>query len=218
MATVATFLMMTENGTQKYVFDVPGIYQVGRGGDCTLTIDSDMDSSISRNHCQILVSDNGVYIRDTGSSNGTFINNQRLSDGSSRSESPRTETLDSVVTSGDILKVGNTTFQVDVKIENPEELELSLEKTEITTIPDANPEIEPIDSKTPHLTPAPVTKNPVAESEPAVAPSPISTVQPVVISQPLTDEKEAPVIVNGWTILPQKKKNKNLIILNNANF
>jgi len=48
---------------------------IGRGVETTFRID---DPSISRRHCQITNSPQGVLIADLGSSNGTYVNAQRI--------------------------------------------------------------------------------------------------------------------------------------------
>src|SRR5579862_3604342 len=49
---------------------------VGRGVETSFRI---QDPSISRRHCQITNSQQGVLIADLGSSNGTYVNGQRIS-------------------------------------------------------------------------------------------------------------------------------------------
>lgn len=51
--------------------------------------------SVSRTHCRLLVSDETVLIEDVGSSNGTFINGQRI-----REATPFTN--DDAITIGDV--------------------------------------------------------------------------------------------------------------------
>ncbi len=48
---------------------------IGRGPECNLRIAS---TQVSRQHCQIIVTDTAVRIRDLGSSNGTFLNGEPL--------------------------------------------------------------------------------------------------------------------------------------------
>jgi hypothetical protein len=48
---------------------------VGRGDYNTLTIH---DNSVSQTHCEILIYGPEVIVRDLGSSNGTFVNGERL--------------------------------------------------------------------------------------------------------------------------------------------
>lgn len=57
-----------------YEFAVPKT-TVGRGDQNTLTIH---DSSVSHAHCEIHAYDQDVIVRDLGSSNGTFVNGERL--------------------------------------------------------------------------------------------------------------------------------------------
>ncbi len=51
---------------------------VGRGSETTFRI---QDPSISRRHCQIANTPRGLLVADLGSSNGTYVNNQKLSTG-----------------------------------------------------------------------------------------------------------------------------------------
>lgn len=53
----------------------PGINTIGRHEDNDLPIP---DPSISEAHCQIIVSEGGVRLRDLGSTNGTFVNAREL--------------------------------------------------------------------------------------------------------------------------------------------
>ena len=61
-------------GGRVYEFVVPET-TVGRGGHNTLTI---RDASVSQTHCEILAYGPEVIVRDLGSSNGTFVNGERL--------------------------------------------------------------------------------------------------------------------------------------------
>jgi pSer/pThr/pTyr-binding forkhead associated (FHA) protein len=53
----------------------PGKFLVGREEDCHLRPNSDL---VSRHHCVFTVDDFGVRLRDLGSTNGTFVNGERL--------------------------------------------------------------------------------------------------------------------------------------------
>lgn len=53
----------------------PGINFLGRGASNDFRFD---DPSISGAHCQIIVDNNSVTIRDTGSTNGTFVNRAKI--------------------------------------------------------------------------------------------------------------------------------------------
>jgi pSer/pThr/pTyr-binding forkhead associated (FHA) protein len=52
---------------------------IGRKPKCDLRIPL---SSVSRQHCQLEVRDDGLYCRDLGSSNGTFYNGDRIEEAS----------------------------------------------------------------------------------------------------------------------------------------
>ena len=50
-------------------------FVIGRASDCTLRAGSE---AISRHHCVVLRLDSGVAIRDLGSRNGTFVNDEKI--------------------------------------------------------------------------------------------------------------------------------------------
>ena len=50
-------------------------FLVGREQDCHLRPNSEM---VSRHHCVFVLDDYTVRLRDLGSTNGTFVNNQRV--------------------------------------------------------------------------------------------------------------------------------------------
>jgi len=70
-------VMFKENGERK---DFPlgeGMTLVGRQEDCDLRIPL---SEISRRHAQLIIQEGAVTLRDLGSSNGTYVNNQRVTE------------------------------------------------------------------------------------------------------------------------------------------
>ncbi len=71
----ASLVMFKADGTRR---DFPlrkGALVVGRKNSCELRIPL---SSVSRQHCEITVSDSGISLRDLGSSNGTYHNSIRV--------------------------------------------------------------------------------------------------------------------------------------------
>ncbi len=65
------------NGTR---FEIPlagDTTVLGRGEDCNVQVPI---SSISRRHCELSIEGDYVRIRDLGSANGTFVNNNRISE------------------------------------------------------------------------------------------------------------------------------------------
>ena len=55
----------------------PGVNLIGRGTDTDFRVS---DDSISSTHCEIAVSDRAVVIKDLGSTNGTFVNDEPVSE------------------------------------------------------------------------------------------------------------------------------------------
>lgn len=78
-------------------------FLIGREEDCQLRPNSDL---VSRHHCVIAVDDFTVRIRDLGSTNGTFVNNQRI-------------TTQVVLKQGDLIRIGKLAFEVQIKAAAP---------------------------------------------------------------------------------------------------
>ncbi len=69
---------------------------VGRDEECHLRLAS---SLVSRKHCELKVVGEGIWVRDLGSQNGTYVNDVAV-----------TEPL--LLKSGDVLRIGANLFQV----------------------------------------------------------------------------------------------------------
>ncbi|MGD9582833.1 MAG: FHA domain-containing protein [Lysobacterales bacterium] len=59
------------------VVPIPGRLVIGRGNDADLNLD---EPEMSRRHAQIEVNAEGIYLRDLGSSNGTYVNGVQVRD------------------------------------------------------------------------------------------------------------------------------------------
>ncbi|GAC1341524.1 MAG: GGDEF domain-containing protein [Myxococcales bacterium] len=68
---------------------------IGRGDDCGIVVELD---SVSRRHCSLEKRGREVWLRDEGSTNGTFLNNREI----------RAETR---LASGDLIKIGSSIFK-----------------------------------------------------------------------------------------------------------
>ncbi len=73
-------------------------FLIGRGADCDLRLRA---PRVSRHHCLIRTQGGAVTLSDLGSSNGTYINGQRL-------------TSQMALKSGDLVQVGDFSFVVEV--------------------------------------------------------------------------------------------------------
>lgn len=75
----ATELILRYNGAYGHfsLYDSANEYRIGSSNDLEGTIS--FNPSISREHCQISLIKGAFYIKDTNSTNGTFLNGQRLS-------------------------------------------------------------------------------------------------------------------------------------------
>jgi len=70
-------VMFKENGERK---DFPlgeGVTLIGRQDDCDLRIPL---AEISRKHAQLIIRESTATIRDMGSANGTYVNNERITE------------------------------------------------------------------------------------------------------------------------------------------
>jgi FHA domain len=69
---------------------------VGRGAECELRLD---DTFVSQEHARIFAKDGSWYVEDLGSTNGTFVNEQRLA-------------APAMLTTGDRIRVGTTVLEL----------------------------------------------------------------------------------------------------------
>jgi predicted component of type VI protein secretion system len=76
-------------------------FRIGRGEGCHLRPNNEQ---VSRNHAEVEVGEDTVVVRDLGSRNGTYVNNQRLA-----------ANTDQVVKNKDLVQVGPLTFAVSIQ-------------------------------------------------------------------------------------------------------
>ncbi len=68
---MARLLIKTEGLEQQTLELRLGVNQVGRDPECDLPINH---STVSTRHCELVLTNDGVFLRDCDSTNGTFIN------------------------------------------------------------------------------------------------------------------------------------------------
>ncbi|MHC4441165.1 MAG: FHA domain-containing protein [Planctomycetota bacterium] len=70
-------ILFKEDGERKEFPINPGKTVIGRKEECDLRIPL---AEVSRKHAMIMVDQDSVTVRDLGSSNGTYVNNQKISE------------------------------------------------------------------------------------------------------------------------------------------
>lgn len=90
-------IAFTPSGQRKDVSLAEGQYIIGRQASAQIRVPL---STVSRQHCEVLVRDNTIRVRDLGSSNGTFVNDDRVQEAE--------------LHAGDVLTVGTFAFVVQI--------------------------------------------------------------------------------------------------------
>ncbi len=68
-------VVFRSDGSQRQIALKAGRYLIGRTDEATLRIPL---PTVSRRHCEFVIDDSTVQVRDLGSSNGTFRNHERI--------------------------------------------------------------------------------------------------------------------------------------------
>jgi len=92
----ARLLVVQGRPQGKSLLFPPGEYVFGRGPECAIRPNSEW---VSRQHCLLRVTEEGLSIRDIGSRNGTLVNGMRI-------------TAETALKHGDTLSVGPLMFEV----------------------------------------------------------------------------------------------------------
>ena len=74
-----------------------GVIMIGRGADCQIILDDDY---VSTRHARVVSGENGVYVEDMGSTNGSYVNGQRI-------------TAPTTITLSDTLRIGKTILRLE---------------------------------------------------------------------------------------------------------
>lgn len=95
MSVRASLVVVKSDGSMREVPITSARLVVGRDNDCQIRIPV---ADVSRRHCELLVGDDRLALRDLGSSNGSFVNGERVTE--------------SQLSAGDVLGVGPCLFVV----------------------------------------------------------------------------------------------------------
>lgn len=90
-------VMFKANGSRKEFPVASSTSILGRSEDCDIRVPI---LSVSRHHCEITIYEDGVGVKDLGSSNGTFVNGTRVNEAG--------------VEAGDLLAIGPIGFVVQI--------------------------------------------------------------------------------------------------------
>ncbi len=119
MSAQVTFTL-SEPGPEgkQYVFHDRTTCVVGRSGGCSLRLPDDAaHGKISRYQCRFDIEPTGVWVRDLGSLNGTFLNGRKI--GQRHREGPAEDLAPAElppfpVRDGDEIQMGNTVLRVGI--------------------------------------------------------------------------------------------------------
>jgi len=90
-------VMLRSDGERRSFSIVRDVTLIGRREDCDFRIPL---GDISRKHCRLVKEDGALKVQDLGSSNGTFVNNQRV------------QAL--ALSPGDTIQIGGVSFIVQI--------------------------------------------------------------------------------------------------------
>ena len=93
-----TLVFFKSSGSRKAIPLRAGRYVIGRTEEADLRLPL---PSVSRRHCEIVVDDKGPRARDLGSSNGTYLNDLRL-------------TSETALSAGDTISIGPCRFAIQI--------------------------------------------------------------------------------------------------------
>jgi hypothetical protein len=91
-------LMISQGGQAGLSAELAGgMIMIGRGADCQLILDDDY---VSTRHARVVATPNGIYVEDLGSTNGTYVNGQRI-------------TAPTTITLADSVRIGKTMLRLE---------------------------------------------------------------------------------------------------------
>lgn len=151
---------------------------VGRRPDCDVRIPT---LDVSRQHCELRVTDDSVKVKDLNSSNGTFVNGKRVTEAE--------------LNPGDRLQIGPVSFtvQIDGKPEDVQQLEPppTIDSNMIEFIEPQTPGETKISSKP--VTPAPKPAKKGSAAKPAPKPAAKKAATPPSPGKPAAAGSKPPV-------------------------
>ena len=91
-------MMITQGNQAGLSADLSGgVIMIGRSADCQLILEDDY---VSTRHARVVSSPNGIYVEDLGSTNGSYVNGQRI-------------TAPTTITLADSVRIGKTMMRLE---------------------------------------------------------------------------------------------------------
>lgn len=120
-ATVTLSVIDGSSAGAQYEFTERAVCIVGRAADCKPQIPQDGEESmlVSRHHCLLDINPPDIRVRDFGSLNGTFVNDEKIGSrlaGQSPEEGALLEFRELDLSDGDEIQLGNTVFRVGIHV------------------------------------------------------------------------------------------------------
>lgn len=106
---------------EVFLFEGKGFCYIGRTHDCNIQITREQDIAISRQHCALLIDPPKIKIRDLFSTNGTFVNDERLIPKTLENSPDYDESHDKELHHGDKISIGGATLLVEIASEKEPE-------------------------------------------------------------------------------------------------
>ncbi len=107
-------------GKRRFVYNEPWICLVGRAEDCDIMIPSDTDHlQVSRHHCLLEIHPPVVRVVDLGSTNGTFVNGEKLPANAPLPTPQKTQSNNAAATElkeGDEVRLGWTPLRLQIQV------------------------------------------------------------------------------------------------------
>ena len=130
---------------KKFEFDSRATCIIGRADECHPKIpDDEYHRTISRYHCLLDINPPNIRVRDFGSKNGTFVNEEKIGqreDGQTPEEGAKIKFPEYDLNTGDTLKLSHTVFSVDIFPELDPTLDLAQMSPVLPTVPSKKPNL-----------------------------------------------------------------------------
>lgn len=108
---------------QTYTYTERTSCLIGRGDDCEIKLPTTEEfSQISRNHCLLNIDPSQITIRDLGSKNGTYVNDQKIGQRPKHLSPEEAKTLPYIETElndNDTLRIDTLLIQISLAYESP---------------------------------------------------------------------------------------------------